>query len=429
MAYPENRLPVLESLLSALNELPNNVNIAGDGLTDAKIAAITSPGTVAKLRTAILALPWPEHRKAARDFIISALDDGASPIIRFGAPTVTSSTGSTTGGSLATGTYQIKVTAFDRLGIESAPSIETTGNVASGSTGSIPVVIPAQRGVTKYRVYYSAVGGVAGSEQFYLESLKIYAALAAVPGARQSAGINLTVAQNNLATLYEMRGDYARADKWYQEALRLRRANRGERHPSVASVLNNLARMRLTQGQLAAAERLSREALSIRLEVLDSEHMHTAATRTVLGQILHARGALDAADEQFRAALVFQGPKPPAEHPTLVLLNLARGRLLIDRGHAAEAEPLLRTALNARARRFAASDWRVAEVQVALARALLAQGKSDAAAPLLASSATTLKQAGPGQQALKREADATIAQLQARPTPAVSDQAPMRASR
>ena len=114
----------------------------------------------------------------------------------------------------------------------------------------------------------------------------------------------------------------------------------------------------------------------------------------------------------------------------MVILHLARGRLLIDRGRAAEAEPLLRTALNARTRRFTASDWRVAEVQVALARALLAQGKGDAAAPLLASSTATLQQAGPGQLALKREADAAIAQLQARPAAtAGADQAPMRASR
>jgi serine/threonine protein kinase/tetratricopeptide (TPR) repeat protein len=271
------------------------------------------------------------------------------------------------------------------------------------------------------------------AEQLYLESLNIYAALAAAPGARQSADMNLTVAQNNLASLYEERGDWARAEKWYQEALRKRRAIRGERHPSVATVLNNLARMRLTQGQFAAAERLSREALSIRLDVLDSEHMHTAATRTVLGQILHARGALDAADEQFRAALVFQGPKPPAEHPAIIQLNIARGRLLIDRRRAAEAEPLLRMALTARARRFAASDWRVAEAQTALARALLAQGKSDAAAPLLASSTSTLKQASPGQQVLRREADAAIAQLQANPsaTPANTPPpaTPLRASR
>ena len=258
---------------------------------------------------------------------------------------------------------------------------------------------------------YSAVAGVLQdqlrldqSEQFYLEALKIHAAIAAAPGAKLSADINLTVTQNNLAKLYEVRGDYARAEQWYQESLRRRRAIRGERHPSVASVLNNLAGMRLAQGQLAAAERFSREALSIRLDVLDSEHMHTALTRTMLGRILHARGALAEADEQFRAALVFQGPQPPADHPALIELHIAHGRLLIDRGRAAEAEPLLRTALAARTRRFAASDWRVAEAQVALARALLAQGKGAAAAPLLASSTTTLEHAGVAQQPLKREA-------------------------
>ena len=153
------------------------------------------------------------------------------------------------------------------------------------------------------------------AEQFYLDSLKISTDIAAAPGARQSADINLTVTQNNLASLYEMRGDYARAERWYQEALRRRRAIRGERHPSVATVLNNLARMRLAQGQLMAAERLAREALAIRLDLLDAEHLQTTSTRAVLGTILHARGALAEADEQFRAALVFQGPKPPAGHP------------------------------------------------------------------------------------------------------------------
>ena len=127
-------------------------------------------------------------------------------------------------------------------------------------------------------------------------------------------------------------------------------------------------------------------------------------------------------------ALVFQGPQPPVNHPTLVQLRIAHGRLLIDRGRAGEAESMLRAALDSRARRFGASDWRVAEAQVALARALLAQGKGDAAAPLLASSTTTLHRAGRGQLALKREADAALAQLSARP-PAASDQAPMRASR
>jgi hypothetical protein len=91
---------------------------------------------------------------------------------------------------------------------------------------------------------------------------------------------------------------------------------------------------------------------------------------------------------------------------------------------------MLRTALAERTRRFSASDWRVAEVQVALARALLAQGKRDAASPLLASSTTTLQQAGAGQQALKREADTALAQLQARPpAPSNQTQAPLRASR
>jgi tetratricopeptide (TPR) repeat protein len=250
------------------------------------------------------------------------------------------------------------------------------------------------------------------AEALYLEALKIHTTIAAMPGAGPSAVMDVTMTQNNLATLYEMRGDYARAERLYEEALRVRRQIRGERHNSVATVLNNLARLKLAQGQLAAAERLSREALSMRLEMPALDSMHIVSTRTVLGRILHARGALVEADEQLRLAQVFKGEPPPADHPSVVNVQIARGRLQIDRGRPAEAEALLRAALAARSRRFDASDWRLAEVQVALARALLAQRKSDAAAPLLASSATALEHAGPGRQALKREADAAIAELQ-----------------
>jgi serine/threonine protein kinase/tetratricopeptide (TPR) repeat protein len=266
------------------------------------------------------------------------------------------------------------------------------------------------------------------AEALYLEALKIHLAIKAMPGAGPSAAMDVTMTQNNLASLYETRGDYARAEPLYREALRVRREIRGDRHNSVATVLNNMARMRLAQGQLAAAERLSREALTMRLELPTLDAMHIASTRTVLGRILHARGALAEADEQFRTALAFKGAQPPADHPNVVLLQIARGRLLIDRGRPAEAESMLRTALGERTRRFNASDWRVVEVQVALARALLAQGKGAAAAPLLASSTTALEHPGPGQQALKREADTALAQLSGR-QPVASEQLPMRASR
>lgn len=166
---PERYLPHLESLISALNLMNNDLLTSGDGIGDADIAGISAAGTVTKLLTLVEAMPWREKHSPRKRFIKSAIELGANPIFEL-KPRITSSTGATSGGSLATGTYQIRITAFDRFGKESAVSAASTGNVASGSSGSIPVVIPSTHGAVKYRVYYSAAGGAVGSEQFYLES-------------------------------------------------------------------------------------------------------------------------------------------------------------------------------------------------------------------------------------------------------------------
>lgn len=167
---PENKLPILETLISALWESCNSLLLAGDGLTDAKIAAFTNPGTVDQLRALILAFPYKEKNKPKRDFIISAIDDGLVPIFKIPRPTVTSIAAVGSGGSLANGVYPVVVTAFDRLGNESAVSAETLVTCAGGPTDSILVTIPAQAGVVKYRAYFGIAAAGAGGETRYKES-------------------------------------------------------------------------------------------------------------------------------------------------------------------------------------------------------------------------------------------------------------------
>jgi len=169
MPYRETYKPILEAAIAALNRAHNDLYATDDGLDDAAIAALSNPGTVTGLLAAILALPWAERNRAAKDWIYSALYNAANPIFALIA-SVTSATGSTSGGSLSAGTYQVRVTAFDRFGNESAPTAAITSTVASGTSGSIPVVIPTTPGVERYRVYFSAIDGAAGSEDRYKES-------------------------------------------------------------------------------------------------------------------------------------------------------------------------------------------------------------------------------------------------------------------
>ncbi len=47
---------------------------------------------------------------------------------------------------------------------------------------------------------------------------------------------------NNLASLYEAMGDYAKAEPLYRQALEIRKRALGENHPDFAESLSNLAR-------------------------------------------------------------------------------------------------------------------------------------------------------------------------------------------
>lgn len=170
MPYTERTLPTLEAAITALNLVNNDLLLTNDGLGDSDLTGLANPGTVTNLLTAIKAFPWKEKHGARKDFIISAIELAANPIFPLIA-VATSATPQTSGGSLADGAYKIKVTAFDRFGKESAPIVELTATVSGGGgNGRIDVLFPATRGAVKFRVYFTAVGGAADTEDRYKES-------------------------------------------------------------------------------------------------------------------------------------------------------------------------------------------------------------------------------------------------------------------
>ena len=95
---------------------------------------------------------------------------------------------------------------------------------------------------------------------------------------------------NNLAVLLEAQGDYAAAKPLYEQALAIRKAALGERHPDTATSLNNLAVLLDAQGDYAAAKPLFEQALAIRKAVLGREHPDTALSLHNLAVLLRRRG-------------------------------------------------------------------------------------------------------------------------------------------
>lgn len=80
------------------------------------------------------------------------------------APVQAAATTATTGGSLAAGTYRIRVTAYNARG-ETTQSNEIT-RVTTGSASTITANWADVTGETGFRVYVSPVNGAAGTERF-----------------------------------------------------------------------------------------------------------------------------------------------------------------------------------------------------------------------------------------------------------------------
>jgi hypothetical protein len=75
-------------------------------------------------------------------------------------PSTPVGTGSSSGGTLAAGTYYIRVIAVDINGQSTAPSTESVGITTTGSTSSINYTIYPTPGVSTFRIYPTNSSGV-----------------------------------------------------------------------------------------------------------------------------------------------------------------------------------------------------------------------------------------------------------------------------
>lgn len=192
------------------------------------------------------------------------------------------------------------------------------------------------------------------------------------------AGATLVSMSNQAVTLKAL-GRFAEADALYGRVLAARR--RGADPLDLATTLNNLGANRLMMDRAEQAETVLREALALREAGLGDRHPLTAQTLSLLADALASQGRLEAAVLMQRRALEAFGPGADPVERAAALTNLANILKSLDRG--AEALPLDREAFDLTRATLGAGHPETAGAMIGLADALLATGAAAEARPLL----------------------------------------------
>ena len=151
---------------------------------------------------------------------------------------------------------------------------------------------------------------------------------------------------NNLATLYESMGEYARAEPLFVQARDIQKKVLGEEHPNYAQSLNNLAGLYQSMGEYARAEPLLVRARDIRKKVLGEEHPDFATSLNNLAELYKSIGEYARAEQLYTQACDIRKKALGTEHPhyAISLNNLAD--LYVSMGQYARAEPIYLQTIN-----------------------------------------------------------------------------------
>jgi CHAT domain-containing protein/Tfp pilus assembly protein PilF len=195
------------------------------------------------------------------------------------------------------------------------------------------------RSLNNLALLYKVKGDYARAEPLYERALSIFEKALGPdhPDVAQSL--------NNLALQYATKGDYARAEPIWQRALSIFEKALGPDHPDVAQSLNNLAVLYLVKGDYAHAEPILQRALAIRKKALEPDHPDVAESLFYLAALCHAKGDYARAESLYQGALAIREKALGPDHRELAISLNNLAALYLDKGDYARAEPLLQRAL------------------------------------------------------------------------------------
>jgi len=118
---------------------------------------------------------------------------------------------------------------------------------------------------------------------------------------------------NNLAELYRIQGEYAKAETLYKKSLKIRKSLLVQDHPDIALTLHNLAALYYLQGKNTDAEPLFHESLKMWRTTLKPDHPLIARCLNNLALLYQSIGQYSDAEPLYISAIEIC-EKNPAEN-------------------------------------------------------------------------------------------------------------------
>jgi CHAT domain-containing protein/tetratricopeptide (TPR) repeat protein len=186
-----------------------------------------------------------------------------------------------------------------------------------------------------------------------------------------------------LGTLYQQRGELARADSALREGLRTIEAARGPDDPQAGSLLNQLSSVQVRRRDLAGAEVSLLRAARIMEAAYGADNLNLGIVLSNLANVASSRGSYARADSLLARAEQIHVQALGADHPALLTPVLNRAILQERLADLAGAEATARRALDIARRAFGPDHPRTVDVLEVMASIRLARGDYPAADSLL----------------------------------------------
>jgi esterase/lipase superfamily enzyme len=149
---------------------------------------------------------------------------------------------------------------------------------------------------------------------------------------------------HDLATLYQVVGQNAEAERLIKRALDIRLKLLGAEHAEVARSIYVLAGIEEKQGRIADAMREYQRALTMQEKTLKPDHPDVAATKTSLAVLYKSQYRFDEAQALLESAVGIQEKALGAEHPAVATSLLPLSEIYRRQGRRDDAERLFKRA-------------------------------------------------------------------------------------